>query len=185
MLKKITKADIWQFLRFCVVGTSNAVIDFGVLNLLLWLYPTTDLWKTLEYNSIAVLLASTNSFFWNKYWTFQQRSPITLQEIYRFTVLASATTLMNDMLMWLLGRIFPRIMVSSLIGANALKLAAIIGTMSISFFGMRLWVFFQQRFAGEATSLLDYGTENLLAIEAVYDSDANSTDDKTPVGLEL
>ncbi|SRR6266849_735883 len=185
MLKKITKADVWQFLRFCAVGTSNAIIDFGVLNLLLWLYPTIDLWKTLEYNSIAVLLASTNSFFWNKYWTFQQRSPITLQEIYRFTVLASGTTLMNDMLMWLLGRIFPRIMVSSLIGANALKLAAIIGTMSISFFGMRLWVFFQKRLAGEAEPLLDYGMENLVAIEAVYDSDANSTDDKTPVGMEL
>jgi putative flippase GtrA len=63
----INRADIRQFLRFCIVGTSNAVIDFGVLNLLLWLYPTADAWKTLEYNSVAVLLASTNSFFWNKY----------------------------------------------------------------------------------------------------------------------
>jgi len=185
MLKKIEKADIWQFLRFCVVGTSNAVIDFGVLNLLLWLYPTTDLWKTLGYNSLAVLLASTNSFFWNKHWTFQLRSPITSQEIYRFTVLASATTLMNDVLMWLLGRIFPSIMVSSRMGANALKLAAIIGTMSISFFGMRLWVFFHKKFAGEAKLLLHYETESLLTLEAVYDANADSTDDKTPVGLKL
>src|SRR5260370_1422410 len=51
-LKKIQKADIWQFLRFCIVGTLNAVIDFGVLNLLLWLYPTLSTWKTLEYNSL-------------------------------------------------------------------------------------------------------------------------------------
>ena len=178
-------APIWQFLRFCVVGTSNAVIDFGVLNLLLWLYPTTDLWKTLGYNSIAVVLASTNSFFWNKHWTFQQRNPITLQEAYRFTVLASGTTLMNDVLMWLLGRIFPSLMTSSFIGANAVKLAAIIGTMSISFFGMRLWVFFHKRFAGEAELLLAYGTDKLLAIEPIYDANANSTDDKAPVGLEL
>lgn len=185
MLKKIKQADIWQFLRFCVVGTSNAVIDFGILNLLLWLYPTTDLWKTLGYNSIAVLLASTNSFFWNKHWTFQLRSSITSQEIYRFTVLATATTLMNDTIMWLLGRIFPHLMVSSRMGANALKLAAIIGTMSISFFGMRLWVFFHKKFTGEAESLLDYGTENLLAVEAVYDPDSGSTDDKAAVGLEL
>jgi len=134
MLKKIKQADIWQFLRFCVVGTSNAVIDFGVLNLLLWLYPTTDLWKTLGYNSIAVILASTNSFFWNTYWTFQQRSPITFQEVYRFIVVAGVTTLVNDTLMWLLGRAFPGIMGSGfLIGANALKLGAIIGTMSISY----------------------------------------------------
>ena len=34
MISRVKKAGIWQFLRFCVVGTSNAVIDFGVLNLL-------------------------------------------------------------------------------------------------------------------------------------------------------
>jgi len=171
MISRIKKADIWQFLRFCMVGTSNAVIDFGVLNLLLWLYPTADTWKTLGYNSIAVLLASTNSFFWNKYWTFQQRNSITFQEVYRFIVIASGTTLMNDTLMWLLGRAFPGIMGSSLLGSNVLKLGAIIGTMSISFFGMRLWVFFQNRFAGEAQSLADYETERLPAIKLIYDFD--------------
>lgn len=160
-MSKMRGTDIWQFLRFCVVGTSNAIIDFGVLNLLLWLYPTTDVWKTLGYNSVAVLMASTNSFFWNKYWTFQQRHPITFQEVYRFIVVSSGTTLMNDTLMWLLGRAFPGNMGSSLLGANVLKLGAIIGTMSISFFGMRLWVFFQHRFAGEAQSLSDYETQKL------------------------
>src|SRR2546422_1629323 len=83
-LKKIRKADIWQFLRFCVVGTSNAVIDFLILNLLLWVYPTGDTWRVLSYNSLAVLLAATNSFFWNKYWTFQHRNPITRHEVFRF-----------------------------------------------------------------------------------------------------
>ncbi len=172
MLKKIKTDDLWQFLRFCVVGTSNAVIDFGVLNLLLWLYSTENIWKTLEYNSVAVLLASTNSFFWNKYWTFQQRNPITFQEVYRFALVASGTTLMNDTLMWQLGRIFPGIVRSSLMGANVLKLGAIIGTMSISFFGMRLWVFFQHRFAENARPLADYETERLPAIKPVYDVNA-------------
>jgi putative flippase GtrA len=170
-MDRVQKADLRQFLRFCVVGTSNAVIDFGVLNLLLRLYPTTDIWKTLGYNSFAVLLASTNSFYWNKYWTFQQRSSITFQEVYRFIVIASGTMLMNDTLMWLLGRIFPGIMSSSLIGANVLKLGAIIGTMSISFFGMRLWVFFQKRLTGDVQSFADYETVKLPAIQLVYDVD--------------
>jgi putative flippase GtrA len=170
-LKKIKKADIWQFLCFCIVGTSNAVIDFLVLNVLLWAYPTADTWQVLSYNSLAVLLAATNSFFWNKYWTFQQRNPVTFQEIYRFVVVASGTTLMNDMLMWLLSTTFPGIMGSSLIGANILKLGAIIGTMSISFFGMRLWVFFQRRLGGEARPLTDYETVKFPAIKLVYDVD--------------
>ena len=77
---------------------------------------------------------------------------------------------MNDMLLLLLGRIFPGIIGSSLIGANILKLAAIIGTMSISFFGMRLWVFFHHKLAGEVQSLADYETESLPAITLVYDA---------------
>jgi hypothetical protein len=84
--------------------------------------------------------------------------------------------------MWLLGKFFPNIMNSTLIGANALKLAAIIGTMSISFFGMRLWVFFQKRFGGEAEALMEYGTDKLLAIEAMCDPDADET---AAVGLEV
>ena len=146
--RKIMSPDFRQFLRFCVVGSVNAVIDFALLNVLLWAYPTTNTEKILFYNSLAVLLASTNSFFCNKYWTFQQRESITLSEVLRFVVVAGATTGMNDALMLLLSKLFPDVMRSTLIGANALKLAAIIGTMSISFFGMRLWVFFKKGIAG-------------------------------------
>src|SRR6266566_3665883 len=88
VLCRVMRADIWQFLRFCIVGTSNAVIDFLILNLLLWVYPTGDTWRVLSYNSLAVLLAATNSFFWNKYWTFQHRNPITRHEVFRFAIVA-------------------------------------------------------------------------------------------------
>jgi dolichol-phosphate mannosyltransferase len=122
------------------------VIDFLVLNIFLWALPTTDTWRVLSYNSLAVLLAATNSFFWNKYWTFRQSHPITLQEVLRFATVAGSTILMNDLLMWLLSGMFPGLLRSALIGANVLKLSAIIGTMSVSFFGMRLWVFFQRKY---------------------------------------
>ncbi len=143
-MSRIKKSDIWQFLRFCVVGSLNAIIDFAVLDLFLWMYPTTSTEKILFYNSLAVLLASTNSFFCNKYWTFQQRQSITLSEVLRFIMVAGATAGMNDTLLLLLSKVFPDVMSSTLIGANAIKLAAIIGTMSISFFGMRLLVFFKR-----------------------------------------
>ncbi len=139
---KHKKVEFIRFLRFCVVGTSNAIIDFGVLNLLLWMYPTNSNWQVLTYNSLAVLLAATNSFIWNKYWTFKQRHRITRQEVWRFIILTSGTVVLNDLLMSLLAMAFPNIMNSSLMGANILKLGAIIGTLSVSFFGMRLWVFF-------------------------------------------
>jgi putative flippase GtrA len=143
--RKLTLSEIWQFVRFCFVGSLNAVIDFVVLDLLLWLYPTNDTAKVLIFNSVAVLLAATNSFFWNKYWTFRNRQRISMAEVGRFVVVAGATALLNDALMLLLTMLFPQVMNSSLIGANLLKLGAIAGTTSVSFFGMRLWVFWQKR----------------------------------------
>ena len=58
---------------------------------------------------------------------------------------------MNDLLMLFLSYLFPGIIRSGLLGANILKLAAIIGTMSISFFGMRLWVFLQRASGGKGS----------------------------------
>jgi putative flippase GtrA len=125
----------------------------------------------LLYNTTAVLFTSTNSFFWNKYWTFQRGNPINFQEIYRFIVVASGTILMNDILMWLLGRIFPGIMSINLLGANILKLVAIIGILSISFFGMRLWVFFQHRLGREERLIVDIETSKLPIIKLLFDAD--------------
>lgn len=144
------RSEFNRFMRFCVVGTTNAVIDFGVLNFLLWKFATSNNWIVIGYNSLAVLFAATNSFIWNKYWTFQQRHRITRQEVSRFVVLTSATIVMNDLLMSILAMIFPHLMNNGAIGANVLKLAAIIGTLSVSFFGMRLWVFFHH---GDTTSI--------------------------------
>ncbi len=177
--RKLTLADIWQFARFCVVGSLNAIIDFVVLDLLLWLYPSNDTGKILLFNSIAVLLAATNSFFWNKYWTFRNGKPITLSEIGRFVVIAGTTAALNDALILLLSKIFPGVMASSLLGANLLKLGAIIGTTSVSFFGMRLWVFWQKRQHVAATllpvddALLKTPVSNALIIIPTYNESEN------------
>jgi putative flippase GtrA len=54
-----------QFIKFAVVGVLNTAIDIGLLNLLLYFG-----WNTILANTVAFLIAATNSFIWNKYWTF-------------------------------------------------------------------------------------------------------------------
>ena len=56
-------------MKFIVVGFSNTVIDLGLLNLLL-LYG----WHAISANTVAFLIASINSFMWNKYWTFGDKT---------------------------------------------------------------------------------------------------------------
>jgi hypothetical protein len=75
-----------QFARFCLVGMSNAVIDFSVLNAALFAFPTHSNVLLLAYNTVAVVLAATNSFIWNRRFTFRVRGPLQVGEVVRFAV---------------------------------------------------------------------------------------------------
>lgn len=134
-----------EFARFCVVGASNAVIDFGVLNVALAAFPTRATVPLLAYNSTAVVLAATNSFVWNRRFTFRVRGPLQAGEVVRFAVVALGTAGLNDLVLLVLSGLFPALMVSGVLGANVLKLGAILGAMALSFFGMRGFVFIGRR----------------------------------------
>jgi len=63
---------LYQFAQFAAVGTLNSFIDIGVFNLETFLYGTAAI-STVAFavfKAISFLCATTNSFFWNKYWTF-------------------------------------------------------------------------------------------------------------------
>ncbi len=76
---------IWQLAKFIVIGVLNTLVDIGALAYMLYLastsgYPiaSSDVLFTLFvpiafftlYKSISFVVASVNSYFWNKYWTF-------------------------------------------------------------------------------------------------------------------
>jgi putative flippase GtrA len=139
---KTSDGALLQFARFCVVGMSNAVIDFGVLSAALAAFPTRATVPLLAYNTAAVVLAATNSFVWNRHFTFRVRGPLQAGEVVRFAVVALGTAALNDLVLFSLSRLFPALMASGALGANVLKLGAILGAMALSFFGMRGFVFF-------------------------------------------
>ncbi|MHB1928321.1 MAG: glycosyltransferase [Acidimicrobiales bacterium] len=56
--------------RFLAVGMSNAAVDLGVFNSFVFVHPTRSAGLNVAYNTIAVLAAITNSYFWNSRWTF-------------------------------------------------------------------------------------------------------------------
>lgn len=141
-----------QFVRFCVVGTSNAVIDFGVLNAALLAFPTRATVPLLAYNMAAVVLAATNSFVWNRRFTFRVRGPLQAGEIARFAVVAAGTAALNDLVLLALSRLFPALMGSFALGANVLKLGAILGALALSFFGMRFWVFLGKQLSSDPSA---------------------------------
>jgi putative flippase GtrA len=63
---------LYQFAKFAAVGTLNSFIDIGIFNLETFLYGTSLISNELfaVFKAISFLCATTNSFFWNKNWTF-------------------------------------------------------------------------------------------------------------------
>ena len=63
---------IYQFAKFAAVGTLNSFVDLGVFNvetLLLGATPSTAVFAVMK--AISFLSATTNSYLWNRKWTFQ------------------------------------------------------------------------------------------------------------------
>lgn len=77
---------IWQLAKFIVIGILNTLVDLGALAFMFSLATLTgaaiashDILFTLFvpitffilYKSISFIIANINSYFWNKYWTFE------------------------------------------------------------------------------------------------------------------
>ena len=80
-------AIIWQIGKFGVIGVLNTLVDIGSLALITFLLRSSaglDPKKELFfisgvaitiysiYKAITFIIANINSYFWNKYWTFEQ-----------------------------------------------------------------------------------------------------------------
>jgi putative flippase GtrA len=55
-----------RFLKFAIVGTIGAVIDFGVMNLL----TQAASMPLVSAGTISFICAVTSNFIWNRFWTY-------------------------------------------------------------------------------------------------------------------
>ncbi len=81
--------------KFAAVGTLNSFIDLTIMNaLILATGATAGLWfAVIKWGAFVV--GCVNSYFWNKFWTFESRVPVTLKESWRFTLFTAAGAVLN------------------------------------------------------------------------------------------
>ena len=63
----IDRVLIGKFVKYCVVGFSGTVVDFGVT----WLCKEKFKWNKYIANSLGFVFGATNNYIWNRIWTFQ------------------------------------------------------------------------------------------------------------------
>lgn len=135
------RSMFWQFLRYCLVGGANTLIDLVLLNLLLWRLPTSNAQTLALYNAVAYTGGALSSFFLNKYWTFRRTRKTTAREVVRFAISLLLEVIYSSVLVWLAGLALRPLIVNVTLWGNASKLVAVVAGTIISYSLMRFWTF--------------------------------------------
>ncbi len=81
------RKEVKRFIKFGIVGAIGSVIDFGVLNALIFLVGWSSPQGKIVANLISTSMAIVSNFVWNRLWTFpesRQRNRTT--QLVQFTI---------------------------------------------------------------------------------------------------
>lgn len=100
MIKEILQNQtlIERFLKFCVVGGSGVVVDFGIT------YLAKELLKLNKYvaNSLGFVCAATSNYILNRMWTFASNDPDIVMQYIRFFSFSLVGLAINNFVIYLL-----------------------------------------------------------------------------------
>lgn len=87
-----------KFLKFCIVGGSGVLVDFGLT------YLCKERWKLNKYlaNSIGFTTAATTNYILNRIWTFASHNKEIVREYLSFFIISIIGLLINNLIIWLL-----------------------------------------------------------------------------------
>lgn len=83
-----------QLVKFCLVGATSTVIDKGTLWLMIYRLTRTPWWISA---TVSFCLAVTNSFVWNRHWTFRARGHASLRAQYTMFLITNLVGLLLNL----------------------------------------------------------------------------------------
>jgi len=89
---------ITKFLKFCVVGSSGMIIDFGIT----WLLKERVKINKYIANSTGFILAATSNYILNRFWTFASKDIHIAQQYGLFVIIAVIGLGINNFIIYIL-----------------------------------------------------------------------------------
>ena len=133
---------VYQIVKFLEVGVLNTFIDIGILNLLVWRTGITSGGWLTPLNTFSFICAAINSYYWNKFWTFETREGTKGKEFVQFLVISLIGWGINTGIV-VLGTTYLNSTVAFSAGAwvNIMKIVATLVSMVWNFLGYKFIVF--------------------------------------------
>jgi putative flippase GtrA len=132
---------ILQIVKFLVIGVLNTFIDFLILNLLIWATGIYEGVGIFFLNIISFSFAVVNSYLWNKYWTFQEKSRTGIPtQFAKFLTVSVIGGIINSSVVFLITTyIDPLFSLEGQVWANVAKVVATAVGLVWNFIGYKFW----------------------------------------------
>lgn len=140
-----------QLVKFVAIGSLNTVLDFGILNSLMLATGIVAGYGYSGFKAISFCLASVNSYFWNKYWTFHSEEGASMKEFGKFLVISGIGFLINvGIASFVVNFISAPGGLSPVMWANIGAFAATLASLLWNFLGYKFLVFENDRKGNKA-----------------------------------
>jgi putative flippase GtrA len=93
----INELVLLKFIKFCVVGFSGMIIDFGTT----WVLKEKVRINKYIANSTGFILAATSNYIFNRFWTFQSENNHIATEYFSFIIISVIGLGINNLLVYL------------------------------------------------------------------------------------
>ncbi|NLU50313.1 MAG: glycosyltransferase [Syntrophomonadaceae bacterium] len=130
-----------QLVKFGVVGILNTWIDYGLFNVLITVTGVHDGPGVGLFNLLGITLAATNSYFWNRNWTFAAGDEEYSWQTKRFVVATGLGMIINSLVVTAASRMINWLPVSAYLILNGSKLLGAAISSAWNFITYRQWVF--------------------------------------------
>lgn len=136
---------IKQFSKFFIVGIINTGIDFAILNLEMAVTGINSGTPIILFNIVSFSIAVINSYYLNKFWTFEDKKADGAQASVKMTQFIGVSLVgltINSLVIYTFIQVVPIMFgLSSLVWANIAKVIATGVSLIWNFVGYKLWVF--------------------------------------------
>lgn len=141
--EKLMSRILWlyQFAKFVVTGFMNTALDMGLLNLLSY---STGIYSgkyIVVLNSISFAVAVTNSYFWNKHWTFERAEGARAAEYLKFIAVSAIGLALSGVIVYAMTTFVPTDGFSPALLENIAKIVATAAVLFWNFAGFKFFVF--------------------------------------------